>query len=306
MSRSALILGGSGFLGSAIARELLRAGWKVAALGRGRTPNRNEGTETLVADRKKAGALAEAIKGRRFDLVVDCVAFIQSDAVDAVKTFAGLIGHCIVISTDYVYAPRPDMRFPIREDAPTWKDIPYVGGKVDCEEVFIQSWKEKQFPVTILRPPHLIGPGRALGCNSPQVGDPKLLDYIRSGKGLVLVHDGQHLIQPVAVREVGACIAHFAGNAKSFGQIMNCPGPDCVTTLGYYHTIADCLGVPLKYTTMTIEEFQARVPSSAPFLRHRIYDSSRLKEITGYVPRIPFRDAVREALDWLRDNSSAR
>src|SRR5436190_7176913 len=178
--------------------------------------------------------LAGALAGRRFELVVDCAAYQRPDAEGAVATFAGQTDHYVFVSTDFTYSPSIEGPFPIQEDAPKETERPYGTGKLDCEAVLRRAWKERRFPFTALRPPHIVGAGKELGSGSVQGRDPLLLQHVRAGTDLTLLAEGQLLIQPVWNREVGTCIAHLAGNERAFGQAFNCMGPDCVTTHRYY------------------------------------------------------------------------
>jgi nucleoside-diphosphate-sugar epimerase len=283
----------------------LQAGWSVTTLGRGNKANTLPQAEFVVADRAQPGALARALDGRTFDLVVDCAAYQRPHAEDAVATFAGRTGHYIFISTDFVYSPAIEGPFPIGEDAPKERERPYGTGKLACEAVLIQAHQERAFPCTTLRPPHIVGAGKELGTGSVQGRDPQLLIHMRAGMNLTLLAEGLLLIQPVWNREVGTCIVHIAGNPRSFGVVFNCAGPDCVTTRLYYQMIAERLGVPLRYETMSAAEYLQRWPERAPFARHRIYDLSRLVEATGYRPRWRLQDAIAETVEWMAQHESS-
>ncbi len=299
MSQQALVIGGAGFLGTGIVRELHVAGWHVTSLGRGRKQNTVEGVDFIQTDRTQPGALASAIEGKCFDLVVDCAAYRRPDAEAAVATFAGKTGHYVFISTDFTYSTSIEGPFPIREDAPKETEQPYGTGKLACEAVLRHAWDDGKFPSTTLRPPHIMGAGKELGSGSVQGRDAQLLEHLRAGTDLTLLAEGQLLIQPVWNREVGTCIAHIAGNERAFGQVFNCTGPDCVTTHRYYQLIADRLGVPLRYDSIEVAEYLRRWPDKAPFARHRIYDLSALHAATGYRPRWPLEDAIAETVGWM-------
>jgi nucleoside-diphosphate-sugar epimerase len=299
MPGEALVIGGAGFLGSGIVRELQRAGWRVTSLGRGRKVSTAQGVDFVTADRSVPGALAGALAGRRFDLVVDCALYKGPDAEDAVATFAGQTPHYVFISTDFVYAPDIEGPFPIAEDAPKERERPYGTGKLDCEAVLTRAFEAGGFPFTALRPPHIMGAGKELGSGTVEGRDPHLLEHLRTGQNVTLLAEGQLVIQPVLNREVGACIVHLAGNQGAFGQIFNCTGPDAVTTRRYYRLIADRLGVPLRAGSMPVGDYLARWPERAPFARHRIYDLSRLRERTGYRPTFRLEEAIAETVDWM-------
>ena len=300
MTRSALVIGGTGFLGTGIVEELLLAGWSVTSLGRGRIPNRATQAAFIQCDRNTPGALAAAVADGRFDLVVDCAAYKAPEAQSVIESLATRTGHYVLISTDFVYAAPPDLRYPLSEDAPKQTEAPYGGGKLACEAALAAAWKDRQFPSTSLRPPHILGHGKVLGADFSQMRDPQVLDRIRSGNGLTLIADGQLLIQPVWHREIGRCIAHIAGNPAAFGQIFNIAGPDCVTTLEYYQIIARRLNVELRFRSLSLAEVAATMPDRAPVLRHRIYDTTRLRTTTGYVPSLRLDDAIAETLAWMQ------
>lgn len=298
MSRAALIIGGTGFLGGAIVAVLRKAGWAVTCLGRGNKPALAD-VPLVVADRATPGAMKAALAGRRFNLVVDCAGFQEPHALDAAETFADT-GHLIFVSTDFVYAADHAAIFPLAEGAPKQLDLPYGAGKLACEKVLLESG----LPVTILRPPHIIGPGRALGCDPMAMRDMKLLDRMTAGEPVPMLLDGQLLIQPVATDEVGLCIAHIAGRREAFGRIFNCCGPDAVTTLRYHQLIAEAIGQPLKHRSVDAAELQRAHPDRMHMLRHRIYDLSALRQTTGYQPQVRLADAISQTVGWLQ--SSAR
>jgi nucleoside-diphosphate-sugar epimerase len=85
----------------------------------------------------------------------------------------------------------------------------------------------------------------------------------------------------------------------SFGQLFNCIGPDCVTTQRYYEIVATMMNVPLHFETVPLRHFIREKPEERHNTRHRIYDTSRLTEVTGYVPHLPLENAIRETLDWM-------
>ncbi len=103
MSGSALVIGGAGFLGTGIVRELLAAGWDITAMGRGNKPLLVDGVAFLRADRSQPGALASSLGDRIYDLVVDCAAYKGADAQDAISALTGKTAHYVFISTDFVF-----------------------------------------------------------------------------------------------------------------------------------------------------------------------------------------------------------
>ncbi|MDA3875011.1 MAG: NAD-dependent epimerase/dehydratase family protein [Kiritimatiellae bacterium] len=296
--RTALIIGGTGLLGRGIAAELLQNGIAVTVLTRGEKPLPTEiaGCDQVFADRKQPGSLENALKDRVFDCVVDCAAYDRVDAEQAVNLLSGNVGHYWFISTDFVYDADPAACFPVREDAKKNQGLPYASGKVEAEELLCRAAREKKFPVTILRPPHILGVGRPAGCDPAAGGrDAQLVQRLKAGETLPLLANGQLLIQPVWSREVGRCVRELSGNADTFGEVFNLAGSECVTTGRYYEIVADCCGVSLKTRNVELETYMADHPDQTHLGRHRIYDLRKL-EAVGFHPALELKDALQDTL----------
>ncbi len=299
----ALVLGGTGFLSSAITTTLCTAGWDVTVLTRGERPVPPECSQ-LRANRRDADALSEALQGRVFDLVVDAICYSPGDAHGALRALAGRVGHYVAISTDFVYGPI--RRLPTLESDPTQALNHYGRQKAAAEEVLLQAWIEEEFPVSILRPPHIMGAGGHLGTGSLTGRDPMLLDRLERGGPLMLLDGGALLIQPVLHRDVAAACLAVAGRSNCRGQVYNVAGPDCVTTRRYYEVIAATVGVSEpRIEPLPAPLFVAAFPDRAPFAQHRMYSVELLHAHTGYRPATPFDHAVFEMVDWLQSSGAA-
>lgn len=138
-----LILGGTAFLGRAVARQAHAAGHDVTCLARGEAGSPVDGVRFLAADRD-APAGVSILDGERFDAVVD-VTRRPSHARRAVAALAGRVGHWCHVSSISVYADfaTPGQlagTAPLLPPAPPEVDDPgdapehYGGCKVACEQ----------------------------------------------------------------------------------------------------------------------------------------------------------------------------
>lgn len=295
-----LLIGGSGFVGSAVAEHFLAQKHRVSVVSRGNKPV-PAGSTPLVADRKDAGAFAAAIKGQTFDAAIDLTAFHGPDVEAVVPALAGHVGHYFLISTDFVYATDIE-QIPITEDAPKDPHSGYSTGKLACEAVMLKASTEGKLPGTALRPPHIMGAGKELGTTTVQGRDRNLLRSMRAGTGLTMLAEGELLIQPVWHRQIAEAIETCIGNPATFGQIMNMPGGEAVTTRRYYQLIADRLGVPLRYDSTSVDEYRKNFPDKRAFARHRVYDTSKLRNLAGYIARPQLAEAIDETVTWMEQN----
>lgn len=169
MTKTALLLGGSGQIGIASARALAHAGFHVTVAHRGeRTLPSGVPADTIRLDREDTPALLAAAKGK--DLVFDAVAYTPDHAKQLGK-LAGDIGSLVVISTGSVYMGRngsyfdiakddesyPDFPVPITEDLATIDndELTYGPLKAAMERALL---KTPGLPVSILRPAAVHGP----------------------------------------------------------------------------------------------------------------------------------------------------
>ncbi len=174
MAGRALVVGGTGLAGRAIAVALVQAGWDTAAASRGRLPVpevlTRAGVRILELDSSGPGELASTVRSG-VDLLVQAAAYTAQDAEEILHA-SDKIGSAIVLSTMSVYVddlgrsldestgtatdPRPPV--PIPETQPTLPpgERTYSTRKVAMEQRLLGQDK---LPVTILRPGAIHGRG---------------------------------------------------------------------------------------------------------------------------------------------------
>jgi nucleoside-diphosphate-sugar epimerase len=281
-----LLIGGSGFVSGTLARTALAAGHTVWAVTRGQRPL-PAGVTPIIADRREREAFRRAIEhtDQHWDLVVDCIGYAPEDAQQDIDLFRSRARHLVFISTDFVYDPAR-RRFPQGEESEHYLTAGYGGQKRLCEEVFLKS-NSGTLAWTIVRPCHIYGPGSLLGCLPLHSRDPQLIATLQAGQPIQLVGGGHFLQQPIFAPDLAQTILSCAGNPKSYGQIYLTAGPDLVESRDYYRSIADCLGVEVRVTEVSVSEFAVAYPDRHSFLCHRIYDLSKLRQHGLHVPATP-------------------
>jgi 2'-hydroxyisoflavone reductase len=158
--KTLLILGGTGFIGPHLTRAAQGSGWKVTHFNRGQTAADGvAGVETLIGDRK--GKL-DALRGRRWDAVVDDTGFIPKYVRMSAALLAPNVGYCLFISSVSAYA---DFARPNNEDSATGKladpdteeitDTTYGPMKALCERYSEEAFSGR---ISIVRPGYIVGP----------------------------------------------------------------------------------------------------------------------------------------------------
>lgn len=157
-----LFIGGTRFVGRAMAEAALQRGHAVTLLHRGQTNTSDlHSAEHLRADRDKD---LSVLGGRVFDASIDVCAYVPRQVRTLAEALDGRGGHHVLVSTMSVYADTDaaglDESSPLVElDDPTTEDVTgetYGGLKVLCERQASSSYAEDA--LTIVRPTYVIGP----------------------------------------------------------------------------------------------------------------------------------------------------
>lgn len=291
---SALIVGGTRFVGLTVAKHLLSRGWEVSVLHRGRTPARFPGhVRETIGDRREARALARAL-GRGVDLVVDTCGYEAEDLGPLLPLLSGAAGRYVFMSTVSVYS---DMcEFPTGEDQPYFHGDParnlytaYAAGKVACERLV----RDSRLPFTILRPAFVYGPWNTL------YREAYYFDLLSTGGAVTSGETGDFLTQLGHVEDLAEALGACASQPGAVGGIYNVTGP-AMTQARVLQTLLDAAAPGRR-----LEEGPA---PHAPWgiRRHLCVSTARLERDTGWSPAIPLEEGFRGTYAWYRTHAGER
>ncbi|MEU5683609.1 NAD-dependent epimerase [Streptomyces venezuelae] len=223
-----LVLGGTWFLGRAVAQTALDRGWPVWAFNRGRSGKAPEGTREIHGDRTVKEDLAALAQHGPWDAVIDTSAseLAPRDVLAGAKSLEPVTGKYIYISTVNAYRGWPNEpltesselldgpadagaeygRLPANWDGPDWY---YGRQKAGAERASLAAFGANR--VSILRPGVILGPGEYVG---------RLPWWLRRAeKGGAILAPGrpEASIQPVDVRDVAAFALDQAATSGSGG-----------------------------------------------------------------------------------------
>lgn len=150
-----LVLGGLGFVGTAVCDELRRSGADVISASRSASSDAVLDRHVRL-DRRDEAQLARVLGDVRPDILVDLACFQAAEVASVLRTFAG--DRYLFMSTG-VYpslfgktATEGDFA-PLTGDVPSG-DLEYMEAKRWCETVLS---RHRQFPWTVIRPPAIFG-----------------------------------------------------------------------------------------------------------------------------------------------------
>ena len=297
----ALVMGGTEFISLHLVRSLLRRGVDVVALNRGRTPSRlPAGVATIAADRKDHAALRERLAGQRFDGVYD-VTYAPTLGPDVAALLGALEGrpHTILVSTGRVYDHA--LPIPYAEDTPRsdyWGD--YARHKIAAEDVLFERHRAEGWPVTIVRPTHVMGP------MNTRNNEAFFMDRIWRGRPVLVPGHGGWLRQFGHVEDLADAMTAMLGNPATFGQAYNVMGEDVVTQVGFVELIAEIVGRPVELRHFD-PALQKRIDKPGPVFGqnlvydcHAVHTTRKLRQELGIRPRYTLASGLAQTWDWLR------
>lgn len=297
-----LVLGGTRFVGLRLVRMLASKGYDITILNRGKTQAKlPEGIKRLYADRRYPDTVREALKGQDFDVIFDITGYQVRNLEPVVEIFAGRVGHYIFQSTCGVYALSEYL--PIREDFPRLSPITTLTGlsayeieKVQCEDYLLQAYKERGFPVSIIRCPPIYGPE-----NWMDEREASFFVRLLQGRKILIPGDGSTYLHFVHIDDVARAHISIVGKKNTFGQAYNIAAAEAVSINGYIDAIAEAVGVEAKkvYIEASIAK-NLKWWLFFPFFWQRtvLFDISKAKEDFGFYPQFDIKSGMKDTFEW--------
>ena len=153
----------------------------------------------LTADISDAAAVDAALRGREFDVVADMIACTADHVQRDIDRFEGRTGQYVFISSASAYQ-KPVAHLPITESTPLrnphWQ---YSRDKIACEELLTRAYRDRDFPVTVLRPSHTYDKWTI-----PAFGGWTAIDRLRRGEEIGRVGPEPGHCEPATCLHLGA------------------------------------------------------------------------------------------------------
>jgi nucleoside-diphosphate-sugar epimerase len=279
----------------------LEAGFDVTLLNRGvggSFPAHRE-AKVLTADIRDVAAVREVIDGQSFDVVADFVAFVPEHVRADIDLFTGVTGQYVFISSASAYQT-PPARLPITESTPLRNpEWSYSRDKIACEDELLKAYREKGFPMTIVRPSHTYA-----RTSVPLVGNQTALWRLRKGLPVVVHGDGTSLWTLTHHRDFAKAFTGLLANPIAIGDSFHITGDEWLSWNQIYGMFGAALGVRPRLVHVPSHVIAKRLPDFGPGLlgdkaHSMIFDNSKVKAaVPGFVATIPFAEGAREIVEW--------
>jgi nucleoside-diphosphate-sugar epimerase len=300
-----LFIGGTGNLSYDSSLRALVVGHELYHLNRGTREGRKiAGVTTLTADVGDEDAVRSVLGKLEFDAVVDFIAYTKEQVERDLRLFRGRTGQYVFISSASAYR-KPPVHQVITEATPLhnphWQ---YSRDKIACERFLENEWKDRAFPITIVRPSHTYGLGWIPTAWTSS--DFTVAARMLAGKEIIVHGDGQALWTLTHTRDFAVGLVGLLGNPAAIGEAVQITGDEILTWESINRTIAAILGVEPRIVHIPSDFIAAVDPDLGQhFLGDKtysaIFDCSKLKRLVpDFRTTIPFHQGVRESIEWIR------
>jgi len=317
----AFITGASGFIGTHLARKLLRQNWEVSILRHERDLPGLERCQVFQGDIRDTNSLKNFFKGT--DVLFHLAAALGASRISSREFFhinaqgtqnvleaateAGVLKMVHFSSAGVLGSVRENL--PVGEDySPSPRDV-YDKTKLEGEKIALQFAK-KGANVVVIRPGWVYGPGDRRTF--------KLIKAVASKKFL-LVTRGTTRQTPVFINDLIQGILLGAEKGKT-GEIYHLAGKEVLAVKEIMSLIAKATGVPLprfplptfalKVAAWKLEKAFLLLGREAPLTRGKLAFFIHPKPLSiqkastdlGYAPQWNFNTGIATTVTWYREH----
>jgi nucleoside-diphosphate-sugar epimerase len=319
-----LVIGGNGFIGRPLVRELVQSGFDVAVLHRTPAPTSSQDVLHIHGDRNRLPDHDADLRRFAPQVIVDMVLSSGAQAEQLVNVAGGLNARVVAISSMDVYRawgvmlgiePGDLEPMPITEDSPvrttrtayppetiekmkgifTWLNADY--DKIAVEEAVMSG----RTGGTVLRLPMVYGPG------DPLHRMHGTLKRIEDGRpAIILAEDYAAWRGPRGyVENVAHAIALAALSEHASGRIYNVCEEPSLTELEWQRQIAEQTKWRGRFVLLPKEQTPKHllVPGNAS--QQLAASSERIRRELGYEEPFTIDEAIRRTIAWEQANPPA-
>jgi nucleoside-diphosphate-sugar epimerase len=304
---NALIIGGTGTISADVVKCAVARGWDITLLNRGqRSRTIPPGTRLISCDARDEGAVKQALAGMSFDVVANFIGFLPEQIEQDIRVFDGKCAQYIFVSTCCVYQ-KPDGHYLTTESTPLRNPHSLYGRrKIACEEVLNHAYREKDFPITIVRPnwTYCLGtiPFVFTSWRSPWT----LVDRLEKGLPIIIPGDGQNRFTITHAADFARGFVGLMGNYHALGHAVHITGEEALTWNQYLEQIERIVGKKAAIVHTATDTIVKLLPHLHDDLAgdktvNFLFDNTKLRRfVPDFTAGISYYEGVKASVDYLR------
>ncbi|MBI0400620.1 NAD-dependent epimerase/dehydratase family protein [Cyclobacterium marinum] len=308
-----IIIGGTGHIGTYLIPRLVEAGHSVVCVSRQHSIPYHKhpawkSVEHVTIDRVKAeeaGNFSSQIVSLNGDIVIDLICFTAESARKLSEALNGKIKHFLHCGSMWVHGHSEQV--PTTENQKRKPFGEYGIDKANIEAYLHSFHQESGFPVTILHPGHIVGPGW-LPVNPAGNFNPEVFVRLAKGEVVQIPNLGMETVHHVHADDVAqAFVKSIENRDYAIGESFHVVSEQALTLRGFAEAMAEKFGQVANLQFLPWEIWEKTVSSTdKEFTWDHIVHSpcgsiSKAKDLLGYQPQYSSLEAVQEAVAFYFD-----
>jgi dTDP-glucose 4,6-dehydratase len=319
-SKSVLITGAGGFIGSHLTERLVDLGAKVRALIHYNASNHwgwletlpketLEAIEVVPGDVRDHDSVMSALKG--VDVVFHLaalisipysyrspVAFVKTNIQGTLNILEGAkqleTEKVLVTSTSEVYGTA--QYTPIDEVHPLQAQSPYSATKISADKLAESFYRSFELPVTIVRPFNTFGPRQ-----SARAIIPTIITQLMAGRQEIVLGALTPVRDFVYVKDTVEGFIEIANADETVGEEINI----CSQAEISVGQVAKVIIARISPET-TICSNEERMRPEASEVHRLLGSNDKIRRLTRWKPHYSFEEGISETIDWFLDSGNMK
>ncbi len=295
-----LFIGGTGVISSACSELALARGIELVLLCRKQSIRPlPAGARVIQADIRNPAGVRDAVGRQTFDAVVNWIAFTPEHIETDLQLWAGRTGQYVFISSASAYQT-PPAHWPITEstplDNPVWR---YSRDKIACEERLLRAYRDRKFPMCIVRPSHTYD--KTL---PPPHGGWLAIDRMRRGRPVIVHGDGSSLWVLTHHRDFARGLVGLLGQPATLGEAFHITSDELLTWDQIHQILARAAGSEARILHVPSDVIACYDGEWGDSLlgdktHSVVFDNSKIRRLVpDFVASTPFARGAEEIVAW--------
>jgi len=316
-----LVIGGKGFIGIPLVRELLEVGHDLAVFHRAAQPSSSQIVVQIEGDRNRLGKYVDQLRRFAPQVIIDMILSSGEQAKQLVELAVELNARVVAISSMDVYRAWGVMLgteagelepMPITEDSPLRTAGRAYPPKVVRTMKTIFTWVTRDYDKIAVEKAVMDGKTAGTVVRLPMVygpGDPLhrlhgILRRIRDGRpAIILAEEHAAWRAPRAyVENVAHAIARASVSEDAVGRIYNVCEEPSLCELEWQAKVATKAGWQGRWVVLPRRQTPKHLLMPGKASQHLVASSERIRRELGYRESVTREDAILRTISWEREN----
>lgn len=305
MSKSVLLLGGTGTLSSAVLQCALDEDYDLTIMNRGTNNSKiPRNVKIVIGNFYNLNELNEKFEHKQYDVIVDFLSRIPSDIERSYGLFKDKCKQYIFISSACVYK-RDKNDFPIKENSPKPNELwSYNKEKYQCEKRLMELSVGSKSYYTIVRPYITYNDERIpLGISPSYKYHRTIIERVKSGKPWFVWDDGKAITTLTYAEDFAVGVVGLFLNDKAKNNDFHITSDFRYTQREVVELLFKKLGMPLNIISVSCHDLCKGLPEFKQMLigdraLDAVFDNSKIKDA---VPQLNFSVSLDKGLDRIID-----